>query len=74
METKAAITITYTGIRILSGVMFLISEIKILEQISTKVAAKPIPIALFTDVEVANVGHIQDNHESRIFLSYDTFR
>ncbi len=44
--------------RILSGVMFLISEIITFEQTNTKVAAIPMPMALFTEVDVARVGHM----------------
>ena len=40
------------------GMNFRRSEMNTLEQISTAVAAMPIPNAFFSDVVVASVGHI----------------
>jgi hypothetical protein len=47
-----------TGIRTISGVIFLIQEITKLVQINTAIVAKPIEKPLMALVVVANVGHI----------------
>ena len=46
------------GRRTWSGIIFFISEITMFEQISTNVAAAPIPIALDAIVVIARVGHM----------------
>jgi hypothetical protein len=46
------------GIRTLSGIRLLISEITILDMISTAIVATPIPIPLIADEVTPNVGHI----------------
>jgi hypothetical protein len=56
--TKPEITTIYEAIRICLGIIFRISDIKRLEQVSTTHTAAPMPMALVTDVVVARVGHI----------------
>jgi hypothetical protein len=56
--TKDAITTINEGIRTISGIRFLISEITTFEQISTNMVASPIPMPLIADEVVPNVGHI----------------
>ncbi|CUQ55259.1 Uncharacterised protein [Segatella copri] len=58
MVTKAAITTMKTGMRTISGVIFLIQEITKLVQISTAMVANPIERPLMALVVVAKVGHI----------------
>ena len=47
-----------TGMRTISGVSFLISEIVMFEQISTNIVANPIDIPLRAEVVVPKVGHM----------------
>ena len=56
--TKDAIITTNTGMRTLSGVRFLTSDMTTLEHINTNIVANPIDIPLTADVVVASVGHI----------------
>ena len=58
MVTKAAITTMNTGMRTISGVIFLIQEITKLVQISTAIVASPMERPLMALVVVAKVGHI----------------
>ena len=58
MVTKAAITTMNTGMRTMSGVMFLIAEITKLVQMSTAIVARPMERPLMALVVVANVGHM----------------
>ena len=58
MVTKEAMTTTKTGMRTLSGVRFFISDITMLEQMSTNIVARPIDKPLMADVVVASVGHM----------------
>ena len=46
------------GIRTLSGMIFFINDITILEHINTNIVARPIPIPFSAEVVVPNVGHI----------------
>lgn len=57
MVVKVAITIINTGIRIFSGVIFLIEETSKFEKNNTNVVATPIPKPLKTVVVTARVGH-----------------
>ncbi len=59
--TNEAITTTNTGMRTMSGVRFLMSDMATLEQISTNIVASPIDKPLMADVVVANVGHMPNN-------------
>ena len=56
--TNVAMTTMNAGIRTLSGMRFLRSEITTFEQTSTKSVAKPMDIPLTALVVVASVGHI----------------
>ena len=56
--TNEAIITTKTGMRTLSGVRFLTSEMTTLEHINTNIVANPIDIPLMADVVVASVGHM----------------
>ena len=47
-----------TGMRTMSGVRFLISEMTTLEQMSTNIVASPIDRPLMALVVVASVGHM----------------
>lgn len=58
MVTKAAITTMNTGMRTMSGVMFLMAEITKLVQMSTAIVARPMERPLMALVVVANVGHM----------------
>ena len=58
MVTKVAMMTMKAGIRTLSGMTLLRSEITMFDIISTKVVAKPMLIPLMADVVVASVGHI----------------
>ena len=51
-----------TGMRTMSGVIFLMQEITKLVQISTAIVAKPMDKPLMALVVVANVGHIPSNN------------
>ena len=48
----------YAAIRTCLGMNLRKREIKMLEQMSTAVAASPMPMAFSTEVVVARVGHI----------------
>ena len=58
MVTKPAMTVMYAAIRTLLGIILRSREITILEQISTAVADRPMPIPFVKEVEVASVGHM----------------
>ena len=58
METKVAIMTMNDGIRTLSGITFFKREMMALDISSTKVVAKPIPRAFFTEVVTAKVGQV----------------
>ena len=58
MVTKVHMTTMKQGMRTLSGMKFLSSEITKLEPISTKDAAAPMPTAFMTLVVVAMVGQV----------------
>ena len=58
MVTKAAMTTMKTGMRTLSGVRLLSSEMTTLVQMSTTIVASPIDSPLMADVVVARVGHM----------------
>jgi hypothetical protein len=58
MVTNEAITTINTGIRTLSGTMFLISDITIFDIMSTAIVAIPIPIPLMADEVTPSVAHI----------------
>ena len=58
MVTKVHMTTMKQGMRTLSGIKFLSSEITKLEPISTKDAAAPMPTAFMTLVVVAMVGQV----------------
>jgi hypothetical protein len=58
MVTNEAITTINTGIRTLSGTIFLIIEITIFDIMSTAIVATPIPIPLIAEEVTPSVGHI----------------
>ena len=58
MVTKPAMTVMYAAMRTLLGIIFRSAEMTMLEQISTAVAARPMPMPFSTEVEVARVGHM----------------
>ena len=58
MVTKAAITTIKHGMRTLSGINDFRAEISILERMSTKVVAKPMPKPLMAEEVTPRVGHI----------------
>ena len=56
--TNEAITTIKAGMRTLSGMMFLMSEITRFDMISTAVVASPMPMPFAADVVVPSVGHM----------------
>ena len=50
-------TVMYAAIRTLFGIILRSREITMLEQISTAVADRPMPIPFVIEVVVASVGH-----------------
>ena len=67
MVTKEAITTMYAGMRALEGITLRRAEMAMLEQISTMVAAMPMPTPLTTEVEVASVGQVPSTSRSTGF-------
>ena len=61
--TKPAMIVMYAGIRTLSGMNFRSAEITALEQISTAVAATPMPMALNAEVVTARVGQVPSTRQ-----------
>ena len=69
MVTNEAMTTINAGIRTLSGIKFLISEITKFDIISTAIVATPIPKPFIADVVVPKVGHIPNtNTKVGLFL------
>ena len=62
MVTNDAMTTMKTGMRTLSGVMLLMHEMTMLEQMSTNMVAKPMERPLMADVVVASVGHMPSSN------------
>ena len=65
--TNDAITTMYAGMRAFAGITLRSAEITTLEQISTMVAAMPMPTPFTTEVEVASVGQVPSTSRSTGF-------
>ena len=56
--TNEAITTMKAGMRTLSGIRFLMSEITMFDRISTAIVASPMPMPFTAEVVVPSVGHM----------------
>ena len=68
MVTNDAMTTIKAGIRTLSGIRFLMSEITIFDMVNTAIVATPIPMPFMAEVVVPSVGHIP-NTSTKVGLS-----